>query len=123
MMMRRRQQQQNQGWTAFQELRKDYTVREIKTDAEEIDADVKTLIVIHPKDLSDKTLFAIDQFVLRGGRLVVCVDPFSVSDFEANQQQNPMMMQMGGGQAGPSTLGKLFEAWGLTFETSKTSPT
>jgi len=119
MMMRRRQQQQNQGWTAFQELRKDYTVREIKTDAEEIDADVKTLIVIHPKDLSDKTLFAIDQFVLRGGRLVVCVDPFSVSDFEANQQQNPMMMQMGGGQAGPSTLGKLFEAWGLTFDTSK----
>lgn len=120
MMMMRRRQPQNQGWAAFQELRKDYTVREIKTDAEEIDADVKTLIVIHPKDLTDKTLFAIDQFVLRGGRLVVCVDPFSVSDFEANQQQqNPMMMQMGGGQAGPSTLGKLFEAWGLTFDTTK----
>ena len=120
MMMQRRQQQRDEGWTAFKDLRKDYTVREIKTDSDEIEADVKTLVVIHPKDLSDKTLFAIDQFVLRGGRLIVCVDPFSVADFEANQQ-NQMMMQMGGGagQAGPSTLGKLFDAWGISFDTAK----
>lgn len=119
MMMMQRRQQPDQGWTAFKDLRKDYTVREVKADAEEIENDVKTLIVIHPKDLSEKTLFAIDQFVLRGGRLIVCVDPFSVADFEANQQQNPMMMQMGGGQAGPSSLGKLFEAWGVSFDTAK----
>ena len=43
-----------------------------------------------------------------------------MADFEANQQQNPMMMQMGGGgQAGPSTLGKLFDAWGVSFDTAK----
>lgn len=119
MMMMQRRQPRDEGWTAFRELRKDYTVREVKTDAEEIDVDIKALIVIHPKDLSDKALFAIDQFVLRGGRLVACVDPFSIADFEANQQQNPMMMQMGGGQAGPSTLGKLFDTWGVAFDTSK----
>jgi ABC-type uncharacterized transport system involved in gliding motility auxiliary subunit len=120
MMMMQRRQQQDQGWTAFRELRKDYTVREIAPDAETIDSDVKALIVVHPKDLSDNTLFALDQFVLRGGRLIACVDPFNIADFEANQQQqNPMMMQMGGGQAGPSTLGKLFDTWGVTFDTSK----
>jgi len=120
MMMMQRRQQPDQGWMAFQDLRKDYTVRDVKTDCEEIESDIKTLIVLHPKDLADKTLFAIDQFVLRGGRLIVCVDPFSVADFEANQQQNPMMMQMGGGgQAGPSTLGKLFDAWGVSFDTAK----
>lgn len=120
MMMMQRRQPRDEGWTAFRELRKDYTVREVRTDAEEIDADIKALIVVHPKDLSDKTLFAIDQFVLRGGRLIVCVDPFSIADFEANQQQqNPMMMQMGGGQAGPSTLGKLFDTWGVAFDTAK----
>ena len=117
MMMRR--QQQDQGWIVFRELRKDYTVREIQPDTEAIDADVTTLIVVHPKNLEDKALFAIDQFVLRGGRLIVCVDPFNIADFEANQQQNPMMMQMGGGQAGPSTLDKLFDAWGVTFDTTK----
>lgn len=118
-MMMMRRQQQDQGWAAFRELRKDYTVREIQADVETIDADVKALIVVHPKNLEDKALFAIDQFVLRGGRLIVCVDPFNIADFEANQQQNPMMMQMGGGQAGPSTLGKLFDAWGVTFDTAK----
>ena len=119
-MMIQRRQQPDQGWGVLQELRKDYTVREIATDADAIEPDVRTLVVVHPKDLSDKTLLALDQFVLRGGRLIAFVDPFSIADFEANQQQNPMMMQMGGGgQAGPSTLGKLFDAWGVTFDTSK----
>ena len=105
MMMQR--QRPSRGWIAFSELKKDYDVREIAKDAESIDSDVKALVVIHPKDLSEKTLFAIDQFVIRGGRLIACVDPFSFKDFQANaQQQNPMMQQMGG-QAGPSTLGKL----------------
>ena len=117
MMMQRRQQPQ--GWAVFNELKKDYEVREIATDADKIDDDVKTLVVLHAKDLSEKTLFAIDQFVLRGGRLIACVDPFSIMDMiSSRQQQNPMMQQMGG-QDGPSTLGKLFDAWGVTFDTSK----
>ncbi len=116
MQMRRRP---SQGWIAFSELKKDYDLREIAPDAESIDPDVKALVVIHPKDLSEKTLFAIDQFVIKGGRLIACVDPFSFKDFEASsqQQQNPMMQM--GGQGGPSTLGKLFDAWGITFDTTK----
>ena len=120
MMMQRRPQQQDQGWMVFQELRKDYTVREVSPEAAAIEPDITALVVVHPKDLSDATLYALDQFVLRGGRLIALVDPFNIADFEANQQQNPMMMQMGGGgQAGPSTLGKLFDAWGVTFDTTK----
>ena len=118
-MMMQMRQRPSRGWIAFSELKKDYDVREIAKDAESIDADVKALVVVHPKDLSEKTLFAIDQFVIKGGRLIACVDPFSFKDFQANaQQQNPMMQQMGG-QAGPSTLGKLFDAWGVSFDTKK----
>jgi ABC-type uncharacterized transport system involved in gliding motility auxiliary subunit len=121
MMMQRRRQPQDQGWTVFQELRKDYTVQEVEMETETIPQEITTLVVIHPKNLSDKTLFALDQFVLRGGRLIALVDPFNIADFNANaQQQNPMMMQMGGGgQPGPSTLGKLFTTWGVSFDTSK----
>ena len=119
-MMMQQGMPQDQGWMVFQDLRKDYTVRELTTDVEQIDADITTLLVIHPKELSEETLFAIDQFVLRGGRLVACVDPFSVADFESSGQQNPMMRGMGGpGQPGPSTLGKLFDTWGIGFDTSK----
>ena len=117
-MMMQMRQRPPQGWAVFNELKKDYDVREIATDADKIDDDVKTLVVLHAKDLSEKTLFAIDQFVLRGGRLIACVDPFSIMDMVASRQQQNPMMQMGG-QDGPSTLGKLFDAWGVAFDTSK----
>ena len=117
-MMMQMGQRPPQGWAAFSELAKDYDVRTVETDAEKIDDDVKTLVVLHPKNLSDKALYAIDQFVLRGGKLVACVDPFSIKDMQSSRsQQNPMMGQMGGD--GPSTLGKLFDAWGVKFEEGK----
>ncbi len=109
-MMMQMGQRPPQGWAAFSELAKDYDVRTVEPDAEKIDDDIKTLVVVHPKNLSDKALYAIDQFVLRGGKLVACVDPFSIKDMQSSRsQQNPMMGQMGGD--GPSTLGKLFDAW------------
>ena len=117
-MMMQMGQRPPQGWAAFSELAKDYDVRAVEPDAEKIDDDVKTLVVVHPKNLSDKALYAIDQFVLRGGKLVACVDPFSIKDMQSSRsQQNPMMGQMGGD--GPSTLGKLFDAWGVKFEEGK----
>jgi len=118
-MMMQRGMQQDQGWMAFQDLRKDYTVREVAIDADKIDEDIKALIVLHPKNISNKTLFAIDQFVMRGGRLIACVDPFNIADFESNGRQNQMMQMGGGEQPGPSTLGILFETWGIGYRTSK----
>ena len=101
------------GWTAFSELKRDYTVREIATDATVIDPAVKTLVLLHAKDLSDATLYAIDQFVLGGGKLIACVDPLSVCDLESAGAA------AGRGGDGPSTLGKLFDAWGVKFDTSR----
>ena len=118
-MMMQMGRQPPQGWAAFSELQKDYDVKTVATDVSEIDGDIKTLVVLHAKDLSDKTLYAIDQFVLRGGKLIACVDPFSIKDMVASRQKQNPMMQMGGGADGPSTLGKLFDAWGIKFDTSK----
>lgn len=112
-MMMMQGQRPNPGWAAIAEMKKDYEVRQIAPDATEIDSDVKTLIVLHARNLSEKTLFAIDQFVIRGGRLIACVDPLSIMEFiSARQQQQNQMMQPGG----PSTLGKLFDAWGIGFD-------
>ena len=118
-MMMQMGQRPPQGWAAFAELAKDYDVRSVAPTADRIDDDVKALVLVHAKDLSDATLEAIDQFVLRGGKLIACVDPFSVKDMQsARQHQNPMMQQMGG-MDGPSTLGKLFDAWGVGFDATK----
>ena len=118
-MMMQMGQRPPQGWASFSELAKDYDVRDVSTEVAEIDVAIKTLVVLHAKNLSDKTLYALDQFVLRGGKLIACVDPFSIKDMQSSRQnQNPMMQQMGG-MDGPSTLGKLFDAWGVKFETGK----
>ena len=102
-------------WTLVEQLKQDYNVKRVDPAADRIDDDIKVLLVIHPKDISDKTQFAIDQFVLRGGKLIAFLDAQSV--VAARQQQNPMM---GGGPAGTSSsLDKLLKAWGLQFDTGK----
>ncbi len=103
-------------WFAIQELQRDFDVRAVETDAVEIDAAITTLVVVHPRELGEKTLFAIDQFVMRGGRLIACVDPFSMADMESGAR-GPMAMYGGGRYS--STLGPLFDAWGVGFDTGK----
>ena len=114
MMMQMGQGGSSEPWTFVQELQQDFNVKHIELTATNIDDDVKVLIVIHPKGITDEAQFAIDQFVLRGGKLIAFLDPFSVM---AEREQNPMMRQ----QQGPSSssLDKLLKAWGLEFDTSK----
>lgn len=103
-------QRPTEPWTFINELRFDYNVKRIANDAEKIDSDVDVLIVIHPKDISEKTQFAIDQFVLRGGKLVAFLDPFSLVDTRSNPRG---MMSF---STSASNLEKLLKAWGYTFE-------
>ena len=91
------------------ELRRDYTVKRVSPAAEKIDDDVKVLVVIHPRGIGDATQYAIDQFVLRGGKLVAFVDPAAYFD---------PMAQMAGGPTS-SSLDKLFKAWGVQYDPGK----
>src|SRR5690242_18599441 len=112
-MMQRMGRQGSAPWTFVQELKQDFNVKNIELGASNLDDDVKVLILIHPKDISDETQYAIDQFVLRGGKLIAFLDPLSAT---ASRGQNPMMGQQGGNS---SSLDKLLKAWGLKFDTSK----
>jgi ABC-type uncharacterized transport system involved in gliding motility auxiliary subunit len=99
-------------WVAIQSISQDYDVSEITTPVEEIASDIDTLVVLHPKGLSDQTQYAIDQFVLRGGHLLMCVDPFSVAD-----PGNPQAAQFGGRQMQQrsSDAPALLRAWGVGY--------
>jgi ABC-2 type transport system permease protein len=107
-MMAAQGQQPTPPWTIIEQLRQKYDVKEVPTDANDIN-DVDILLVIHPKGLSERTQFAIDQFVLKGGRTIVCVDPYSVAD---RPQRNPMQMTV---QTQSSDLSKLLNTWGLNM--------
>ena len=113
-MMMRMGQQGQESWAFISELKRDFEVKQVPMEADKIDDDIKVLMVVHPKDIKDAALYAIDQFVMRGGKLIACLDPMCLADV---QKQNPMMpMPMPGA---PSNLEKLLKTWGLTFETTK----
>jgi ABC-type uncharacterized transport system involved in gliding motility auxiliary subunit len=105
--------QGTEPWQFITELKQDNTVKPIEMTASNIDADVKVLIVIYPKDISEQAQFAIDQFIMRGGKLIAYLDATSLVD---SRQENPMMGQMPGGGA---SLDKLLKAWGISFDTAK----
>ena len=96
-------------WMIMDSIRDVMDVKVLDKAVNDISEDVDVLMVVHPKRLGDPTLYAIDQFVLRGGRAVVFVDPHSEADRVLPNPQNPMGMQ------GPrrSDLGPVFDAWGI----------
>jgi ABC-2 type transport system permease protein len=118
-MMMRQGQQPKPAWTFVEHLRKQYEVKSVSTDVNDIN-DVDILLVIQPKKLPEKTQFAIDQFILKGGRTIICVDPYCISD-RPPQMQMQMQMQYDSS----SELNTLMRTWGLempanTFAGDKT---
>jgi ABC-type uncharacterized transport system involved in gliding motility auxiliary subunit len=99
-----------EGWASIGQLREQLEVRTVATDIGAIDKDIDVLMVVHPKNLSPQTLYAIDQFVMRGGKLIAFVDPQSEND-PAAQRGNPMEMA-----SRSSSLGPLLDAWGVKYD-------
>ena len=106
---------QQPPWFFLRQLQQDFNVERLEATATEISNDIDLLLVIHPKNISDATEYAIDQFVLSGRKLIVFADPLALKD-EGNNQ-NPQMRIPGMG--GASTLSRLFTKWGVNFENSK----
>lgn len=99
-------------WAFLSELMRDFNVKQVEMTADKIPDDVKLLVVIHPKMISESAQYALDQFVLRGGKLVAFVDPLCALDRPPTE---PGRMP----PPSTSTMDKLFKAWGLTFDTGK----
>ncbi len=109
-MMQMQGQQPKQPWAIVTQLKSQFTVESIPTDINDVNDinNVDVLLVVHPKDLPEKTQFAIDQYVLNGGRTILCVDPYCYADRPKQPQ-----MQMQGQQDQSSNLEALLHAWGL----------
>jgi ABC-type uncharacterized transport system involved in gliding motility auxiliary subunit len=102
-------------WVFINELKQDFNVKEVQPSVDKIDDDIKILMVVHPKNFSDKTLYAIDQFIMRGGKLVAFLDPMSIVDSRNAPQNNPLQGAMNAG----SSMDKLTKAWGIEYDVSK----
>lgn len=100
-------QQPSSPWMVMEEIRQLFQIESLKPDVDQIPDKVSVLLLVHPKNLSEQTQYAIDQFVLRGGKLLAFVDPWSEADHAM-----PMPGEMGG-EGKSSDLPALFKAWGF----------
>jgi ABC-type uncharacterized transport system involved in gliding motility auxiliary subunit len=108
--------QMSEPWPILAQIEQIFTVRPLTSDVDHIDKDVDVLMVVHPKNLPTKTLYAIDQFVMRGGRMLLFVDPNSGADTSGQDPQNPLASAMANHS---STLEPLLSAWGVSYDPGK----
>jgi ABC-type uncharacterized transport system involved in gliding motility auxiliary subunit len=101
-------------WMVVEQMKQLFEVRSLDASTESVPGDTDVLVLVHPKNLSERMLYAIDQFVLRGGRVLAFVD----ANAEAEQGVN-----MGGfampARSRRSELDRLLEAWGVVLENDK----
>ncbi|MCC6592078.1 MAG: Gldg family protein [Xanthomonadales bacterium] len=106
-------QRMNEPWGVMQQLDDLFEVRPLGTDVKDIEDNIKLLMVVHPKALADDTVYAIEQFVLGGGRLLLFVDPNANADQSGADPQNPSAAMFADKS---SNLEKLLSAWGVEYK-------
>ena len=121
-------QQQRPPWQFYTALRRDYdadltdgesNLVDLGLDVEEIADDIDVVVLVHPAGISENTQFALDQFLLRGGRIVAFLDAFSAVAAQSQPQRQPFGGQQPGGVPTSSNLDKLLPAWGVNFESNQ----
>lgn len=101
-----------QPWAIYTQLSQFFDLKLVDRDMASVPAEIGVLVIMHPNMLSDKTLYAVDQFIMRGGRALVFVDPHA----EGEMTRPGMAAQTG--MTG-SNLKKLFDTWGLEMVEGK----
>ncbi len=96
-------------WAMYRQLEQFFEIRAVEPGVDRIDDDVDVLVVVHPTQLDERTLYAVDQFVLGGGNALVFVDGYAETD--------PTSRMQGPGYAGNDALDRLLGAWGLALRT------
>jgi ABC-type uncharacterized transport system involved in gliding motility auxiliary subunit len=108
--------QMGETWPIVSQIEQLFTVKTLSADLERIDPDVDVLMLIHPKQLQSKSLYAIDQFVMRGGRVLLFLDPNSGADTSGRDPSNPMAAMMADHA---SDLKPLLQSWGVDYDPTK----
>ena len=100
-------------WMIMEYIRQLYDVRRVVAASDAIDEEIDILMIVHPQDLSEQMLYAIDQHVMRGGTMMLFLDPNADSMVTRSPQGSLIPAGMS------SDLPILLEAWGVDYESDK----
>lgn len=104
-------QRMTPAWVVYEQARQLFDVRDLGTTFDAVPDDVGLLWIVQPKGLSATTQYAIDQFVMRGGKAMIFVDPVAAVDASVAEGMPQGMPPTGQG----SDLPLLFDGWGIDF--------
>jgi len=102
-------------WVVYEQARQLFEIRDLGTDFDTVPDDVGLLWIVQPRDIAVETQYAIDQFVMAGGKALIFVDPMAAIDAAPMQGAPQGMPPMGQG----SDLPQLFAGWGIEFTASE----
>ena len=105
---------QFKSWQALTYMKQFFTMKELDDDVKKIPDNIKVLMIVHPQDLEPSALYAIDQFVMRGGRAIVYIDPNTINSQPQMTRRGPIPPKNTG-----SNLPKLMKAWGVEMVKGK----
>ncbi len=107
-------QGQSKPFMIYEQLRESFDVQFLEQDFDRIPADIDVLMIAHPKPLTPTTQYAIDQFVMRGGRALVFLDPWSeISQVGADPSGQPLQ---GSTQSSAASIEPLMKSWGVAVD-------
>src|SRR5215471_10024107 len=92
------------------QMKQFFDVKPLSGEVEKLPDDTRALMVVHPQDLSEKTLYTIDQWVMAGNATMIFVDPYAENQLGPRGMPSPNPA---------SNLEPLFKAWGVKFDTAK----
>ena len=95
----------------LKQMKEMFQVEKIDENSNKLNKNTKVLMIIHPKFLSDETLYMIDQWVLNGGATLIFLDPYAETEISRQQGMPPMNPR--------SNLKKLLDTWGIKFDDKK----
>ena len=95
----------------LKQMKEMFQVEKIDENSNKLNKNTKILMIIHPKFLSDETLYMIDQWILKGGATLIFLDPYAETEISRQQGMPPMNPR--------SNLKKLLDTWGIKFDDKK----
>ena len=95
----------------LKQMKEMFQVEKIDENSNKLNKNTKVLMIIHPKFLSDETLYMIDQWILKGGATLIFLDPYAETEISRQQGMPPMNPR--------SNLKKLLDTWGIKFDDKK----
>jgi len=101
---------QYKPWPVIDQITQFFEIQSIDSSTKVIPEDIELLLLVHPRVNSEAFRYAIDQFVMRGGRILAFLDP---------QNETARMSPRTPPGAGSSDLKKLFDTWGIDFDPDK----